>query len=67
MIDCLPSNVSDHYPILCTLNIKLVAAKPTSVSTLPPSKVKREKVDKAYYEEIVTECVQDVRGGSTSL
>ena len=67
LIDCLPANVSDHYPVLCTLNIQLDAAKPTSVSTLPPSKVKWEKVDKACYEEIVTEDVQNVWGGSTSL
>ena len=67
VIDCLPANVSDHYPVLYTLNIQLDAAKLTSVSTLPPSKVKWEKVDKAWYEEIVTEGVQDVRGGSTSL
>ena len=67
VIDCLPANVSDHYPVLCTLNIRLDAAKPTRGSTLPPSKVKWEKVDKAWYEEILTEGVKDVSGGSTSL
>ena len=65
VIDCLPANVSDHYPVLCTLNIQLDAAKPTSVSTLPPSKVKWEKVDKAWYEEIVTGGVQLHITGST--
>ena len=67
MMDCLSSNVSHDYPILCTLNIQLNAAKPTSVAILPPFKIRWEKVDKMQYEEIVTGYMPNVKCGSTSL
>ena len=66
-MDCLSSNVSDHYTILCTLNIQLNAAKPTSVAILPSSKIRWEKLEKMQYEEILTGCMPNVKCGSTSL
>lgn len=52
VMDHFSTNVSDHYPVLCTMNIKLDTAKPTKSVVLPASKVRWEKVDKARYEEM---------------
>ena len=49
------------------MDIQLNAAQPTNATTLPPSKVKWEKVDKAQYKDLVTESVLAVNSASTSM
>ena len=53
------SNVSDHYPISCTLRIDMQNSQTvTSKSDKLPSKVPWKKVDKDMYSTKVTESVQ---------
>ena len=59
--DNLPSNVSDHYPIRCTIdvNIQKVQHNEEDKNTLP-SKVPWDKVDKELYLTLVSEDIQNL-------
>ena len=67
VLEDLALNVSDHYPLLCTLNIQLDVITSSSTVALPPTKTRWDKVDKALYEQAVSECVSTLQSGSGSL
>ena len=59
--DNLPSNVSDHYPIRCTIDVDIqkVQHNEEDKNTLP-SKVPWDKVDKELYLTLVSEDIQNL-------
>ena len=67
VMDDLAENVSNHYPILCNFDIQINVVRPTSETTLPPSKIKWEKIDNDQYRDIVTERIAKVDHNPTSL
>ena len=67
VMDDFAPNVSNHYPILCSFDIQLSAARSTSETTFPPSKVKWEKIDKDQYRDIVTVSIAEVDQNPTTL
>ncbi|MEW8547754.1 MAG: reverse transcriptase family protein, partial [Candidatus Thiodiazotropha sp.] len=66
-LDEIDANVSDHLPLMCTLDINLeIVNKPKSMQQ-KPAKVKWEKVDKDEYKARVSERLATVCGEQNSL
>ncbi|MCG7876962.1 MAG: hypothetical protein N0C90_11600, partial [Candidatus Thiodiazotropha endolucinida] len=59
--------MSDHYPVMCSLNIQLDAISSQGSLALPPTRTRWEKIDKALYEQVVSECVSTLKTESGSL
>ena len=67
VIDDLAADVSDHYPVCCTTDIQ-VEEIATSKDTIPPPKrVRWDKVDQTYYQQVISEAVKTLHTDATSL
>lgn len=54
-MDSLTTNVSDHYPIMCVLDVEVRGVSHSAVSLPQSSKVKWDKIDKDAYTSSVAE------------
>ena len=54
-MDSLKTNISDHYPIICVLDVDVRSVSHSAVSLPQSSKVKWDKIDKDAYNSSVAE------------
>ena len=66
-MDSLKTNVSDHYPIICVLDVDVRRVSHTAVSLPQSSKVKWDKIDKDAYNFSVAERLAVMRTSIQSL
>ena len=54
-VNDVQTNVSDHYQVLCSVNLEIKRATKTNKSIQQSSRVKWDKVDKEAYSQAVTQ------------
>ena len=67
VIDDLAADVSDHYPVCCTTDIRVEDIATSKDTIPPPRRVRWDKVDQTYYQQVISEAVKTLRTDATSL
>ena len=66
-LDKMHTNVSDHYPVLSRIQLKISRVNKTNVSMQQSSKVKWDKMDKDSYSLLISQKVRTLNVKPTSL
>ena len=67
VIDDLAADVSDDYPVCCTTDIQVEEIATYKDTVPPPKKVRWDKVDQTYYQQVISEAVRTLHTDATSL
>ena len=67
MLNDVQTNVSDHYPVMCSVNLKIKRTTKTNTSIQQSSRVKWDKVDKEAYSQAVTQKLIELKTDPSSL